>query len=84
MVTGKNPDVIHEYYGFGRDTDAAKRDGNQFYRNLALTANRSAGEVLNTCFFSCIYEYLHFNEETQCLAQGQDPSDTTLTWLGID
>jgi len=82
MVTGgTNPNVIHEYYGLCRDINEV---GNNLYKTLALKANRSAGEMLNSSFFSCIYEHLHFDEATNCLVPGKDPSDRTLTWLGID
>lgn len=80
IVTGRNPNVIHEYYGYTRD----KNRGRDFYRDLARRAGRSVGEILNTCFFSKIYEYLRFDDATRTLIPEKDPDDTTLTWLGID
>jgi hypothetical protein len=80
VVTGKNPSVIHEYYGYTRD----KRHGREFYRYLARAAGRSVGEILNTCFFSKIYEYLRFDDATRTLVPEKDPDNTTTAWLGID
>jgi hypothetical protein len=80
MVTGQNPNVIHEYYGLTRH----KLHDRNLYRDLARAAGRSVGEILNTCFFSRIYDYVRFDATTQRLVPEMDPDNTTLTWLGID